>query len=242
MTRGTFQWLVAAAAVLVATAALSRPFFDPRAEKREALDSDPVFAATPRDPACHVAQLVSTGGLAPRDPHTLAVRRAGYSNFELAYGGKIILLDAYFDRGSNYSPLGFKARDVTRADVILIGHGHFDHMSDAASVGIRTGATIVGAPVTTDKLAAQDVPAAQIRTVTGRGGAAKVRRLLGGTHSGAPRAAGPASHDRHGRCACGAQRRAGRRPGSGGTGDPGTWRVRSAGDHGGHDRVSDHAR
>jgi len=168
--RGTFKGFVAAAAVLAATAALSRPFFDPRAEKRDAIDGDPAFSSLPRDPACRAAQLVSTGGLAPRHPHTLAVRWAGYSNFELAYGGKIILLDAYFDRGSNYPPLGFAARDVTRADVILIGHGHFDHMSDAASVGIRTGATIVGAPVTTEKLAAQEVPAAQIRTATGRGG------------------------------------------------------------------------
>jgi hypothetical protein len=170
LTRGTLQCLILVAALLAATAAVSRPFFDPRAEKRDAIDADPVFSARARDPACHAAQLVSTGGLAPRDPHTLAVRWAGYSNFELAYGGKIVLLDAYFDRGSNYPPLGFKARDVTRADVILIGHGHFDHMSDAASVSIRTGATIVGAPLTTDKLAAQDVPAAQIPTVTGRGG------------------------------------------------------------------------
>jgi len=169
MTCRTFPCLVAAAAMLAATAALPRPFFDPRSERREAIDLDPAFTAEPRDPACYAAQLVSTGGLAPRDAHTLAVRWAGYSNFELAYGGKIILLDAYFDRGSNHPPLGFSARDVTRADVILIGHGHFDHMSDAASVGIRTGATIVGAPLTTDKLAAQDVPAAQIRTVTGRG-------------------------------------------------------------------------
>jgi len=170
MTRSTFQCFVVATAMLAATAALSHPFFDPRAEKRDAIDADLVFSAQARDPACHVAQLVSTGGPGPRGPHTLAVRWAGYSNFELAYGGKVILLDAYFDRGSNYPPLGFKARDVTRADVILIGHGHFDHMSDAASVSIRTGATVVGAPLTTDKLAAQDVPAAQIRTVTGRGG------------------------------------------------------------------------
>jgi L-ascorbate metabolism protein UlaG (beta-lactamase superfamily) len=170
MTRRTFPWLVAAAAMLAATAALSRPFFDPRSEKRESIDLDAAFAAEPRDPACYAAQLVSTGGLAPRDPHTLVVRWGGYSNFELAYGGKIILLDAYFDRGANYPSLGFSARDVTRADVILIGHGHFDHMSDAASVGIRTGATIVGAPLTTDKLAAQDVPPAQIRSVTGRSG------------------------------------------------------------------------
>ena len=77
MTPGPFQCLVAAVAVFAATAALSRPFFDPRAEKRDAIDADPVFSARARDPACHAAQLVSTGGLAPRDPHTLAVRWAG---------------------------------------------------------------------------------------------------------------------------------------------------------------------
>src|SRR5579864_5770892 len=170
LMRIVFQSLVAAAAMLCATAVLSRPFFDPRAEKNDAIDADPAFAAAPRDPACSTARLVATGGAAPRDAHTLAVRWAGFSNFELAYNGKVILLDAYFDRGSNYPPLGFAAADVKRADFILIGHGHFDHMADAASVGIRTGATVIGAPLTADKLASQQVPAAQVRTVTGRGG------------------------------------------------------------------------
>src|SRR5258705_10750639 len=111
MTRCWFPWLVAAAAMLAATAALSRPFFDPRAEKRDAIDADSVFSAQARDPACHAAQLVSTGGLAPRDPHTLAVRWAGYSNFELAYGGQIIPPQARFHPGFDHSPLGFKAPD-----------------------------------------------------------------------------------------------------------------------------------
>lgn len=66
------------------------------------------------------------------------------------YNGQIILLDAHFDRGSMFPSLGFAAADVKRADVILIGHGHLDHMSDAASVGARTGAVVVGAPVTMD--------------------------------------------------------------------------------------------
>jgi L-ascorbate metabolism protein UlaG (beta-lactamase superfamily) len=167
-SRHILQCLIATAAIFAATAALSRPFFDPRAEKLEAIDA--AFAAAPRDPACFSSELVSTGGAAPRDPHTLAVRWTGYANFELAYNGKVILLDAYFDRGSNYPPLGFAAADVKRADFILIGHGHFDHMADAASVGIRTGATLIGAPLTADKLASQQVPAAQVRAVTGRGG------------------------------------------------------------------------
>jgi L-ascorbate metabolism protein UlaG (beta-lactamase superfamily) len=170
MFRRTLRCFVAAAAVLAATAAVGRPFTDPRADKLDAIEADQAFAAKPRDPACFASQLVATGAPAPRDPHTLAVRWAGFSNFELAYKGKIILLDAYFDRGGNYPSLGFAAADVRKADVIVIGHGHFDHMSDAASVGLRTGATIVGAPLTAEKLLTQQVPAAQIRAVTGSGG------------------------------------------------------------------------
>jgi L-ascorbate metabolism protein UlaG (beta-lactamase superfamily) len=122
------------------------------------------------DPACQRPQLVSTGGQFPKDRRTLAVRWTGYSNFELAYNEQIILLDAYFDRGSLYPPLGFKAADLRRADVILLGHGHFDHMSDAAAVAGKTGAVVVAAPVTVEHLEKQALDRKQIRTVTGRGG------------------------------------------------------------------------
>ena len=137
------------------------------------------------DPGCEQATLVSTGGAFPRDPRTLAIRWTGYTNYELVYNGQIILLDAHFDRGSAFRPLGFTAADVKRANVILIGHGHLDHMSDAASVGARTGAMVVGAPVTTDKLKTQPIDGKQIRTVTGRGGESleftgfKVEPILG---------------------------------------------------------------
>lgn len=123
-----------------------------------------------KDPGCEAPILVSTGGPVPHNPHTLAIRWTGYSNFELTYKRHIILLDAYFDRGSTYTPLGFKAADVKNADVILIGHAHFDHMSDAASVSARTGAIVVGAPVTTDKLRSQGLDSKLIKTVTGKGG------------------------------------------------------------------------
>ena len=122
------------------------------------------------DPACQTARLVSTGGPAPKDRRTLAVRWTGFGNFELAYNGQVLLLDAYFDRGSLYPPLGFKAADVVRADVMLIGHGHVDHMSDAASVGARTGAVVVGAPVSIERLRKDPIDPRQLRTVTGRGG------------------------------------------------------------------------
>lgn len=141
------------------------PYTDPRSERGA---TDPRSAN--RDPGCTDAVLVSTGGAAPRSPQTLAIRWTGFANFELAFNGQVVLLDAYFDRGSIFPPLGFKAADVKRADLILLGHGHVDHMSDAASVGARTGAPVVGAPVTTEKLLTQAINPSQVRTVTGRGG------------------------------------------------------------------------
>jgi L-ascorbate metabolism protein UlaG (beta-lactamase superfamily) len=175
--------LIAVAAL--ATAAQARPFNDPRAEQIPAIEADAGFTNQPRDPACHAPVLASTGGALPAQPGTLAIRWTGFSNFELSYKGQIMLLDTYFDRGSLFPPLGFKAADVKRANAILIGHGHHDHMSDAASVGIRTGATIVGAPLTTEKLLAQSVDPQKVRTVTGREsvtldfGVFKVEPILG---------------------------------------------------------------
>jgi L-ascorbate metabolism protein UlaG (beta-lactamase superfamily) len=150
-------------------ACTTQPITDPRAIK----------AAQAADPGCSSTTLVSAGGPFPRDPATLAIRWTGFTNFELAYAGQVILLDTYFDRGGTFPPLGFRAGDVKRADLILLGHGHVDHMSDAASVGSRTGALVVGAPVTTEKLLTQPIPKAQVRTVTGRGG--EVMRFQGYT-------------------------------------------------------------
>jgi L-ascorbate metabolism protein UlaG (beta-lactamase superfamily) len=158
MTR-TLQTLLLIASASLAAGAL------PRAQP-----SSTAITFETADPACQKAQLVSTGAQFPKDRRTLAVRWTGYSNFELAYNDQIILLDAYFDRGSTYPPLGFKAADVRRADVILLGHGHFDHMSDAAAVAAKTGAVVVAAPVTVEQLEKQALDRKQIRTVTGRGG------------------------------------------------------------------------
>jgi L-ascorbate metabolism protein UlaG (beta-lactamase superfamily) len=130
----------------------------------------PTYTFEQSDPACQAARLVSTGGAMPKDRRTLAIRWTGYANFELVYNGQVLLLDAAFDRGSIFPPLGFTVPDVTRANAILIGHGHGDHMSDAAAVANKTKAIVVGAPLTAEKLLTQSVPPAQVRRVTGRGG------------------------------------------------------------------------
>src|SRR6516165_6024495 len=159
--------IIVALSAITTASATARPFTDPRADRSDAIDQ--AAAMEPRDPACRVRTLVSAGGAFPRNPHTLAVRWIGFSNFELVYNGRIILLDAYYDRGSEYPPLGVAAADIKSADVMLLGHGHFDHMSDAAAIGARTKAMVVGAAVTTDRLRTQPIPIQQIKTVTGRG-------------------------------------------------------------------------
>jgi L-ascorbate metabolism protein UlaG (beta-lactamase superfamily) len=132
--------------------------------------NDPRFVAPSVEPACNLISLASTGGPTLQDPKTLAVRWLGYSTFELTYGSKVILLDNYYDRGPRYRYLGFKAADVKRADLIIVGHGHFDHMSDTAQVAMQTGAKVVGAPITIAKLRSQSVPESQLVQVTGTGG------------------------------------------------------------------------
>jgi hypothetical protein len=164
----TSALILLASAVALPGPVGATPFTDPRSDHNEAIDA--AHASEPRDAACYATTLVSAGGAFPRNPHTLALRWVGFSNYELVYDGHIILLDAYYDRGSMYPPLGVKAADITRADVILLGHGHFDHMSDAASIGTQTKAVVVGAPVTTEKLLTQPIAPQQVKTVTGRGG------------------------------------------------------------------------
>ena len=160
--------LAAASVACVAIPAHARPFNDPRGERSETIDN--ANAAEPRDAACYAKTFVSAGGAAPKNPHTLAVRWGGFSNYELVYNGKVILLDAYYDRGNFYPPLGVKAADFKRADAILIGHGHWDHMSDAAQLGAQTGAPVAGGPPTAEKLRTQMISPAQVKEVTGKGG------------------------------------------------------------------------
>jgi L-ascorbate metabolism protein UlaG (beta-lactamase superfamily) len=137
---------------------------------QQARAAGPLLPLESTDPGCRVARLVSTGGPGPASPQTLAIRWAGYANYEIAYANQVLLLDAAFDRGSTFPPLGFAVSDVKRADAILIGHGHADHMSDAAAVAAQTGALVIGAPVTAEKLRTQSLDPKQIRAVTGRGG------------------------------------------------------------------------
>ena len=128
--------------------------------------ADKSFLSDSSAPACRTLTPALTGGPMPPDG-ILAVRWLGTTNFELAYNGQVFLLDAYYDRGPRNRPIGFGPGDVKKADAIFVGHAHFDHMSDAASVATRTGATVVGAPTVTDTAISLGLPAKQAVTVRG---------------------------------------------------------------------------
>jgi L-ascorbate metabolism protein UlaG (beta-lactamase superfamily) len=67
------------------------------------------------------------------------LRWLGHGCWLLATGGKTILVDPFL----NDSPTApVKAGDV-RVDFVLVSHGHFDHVADAAAIANRTGSTVV---------------------------------------------------------------------------------------------------
>ena len=63
----------------------------------------------------------------------------GHGTWQISLPEHTILLDPFFDVNPS-SPI--KAAEVD-ADFILISHGHFDHIADAAAVANRTNATVV---------------------------------------------------------------------------------------------------
>ena len=63
----------------------------------------------------------------------------GHASWQLKTGQHTILVDPFLD-DSPTAP--FKSKDAA-ADFILVSHGHFDHIADAAKIANRTGATVV---------------------------------------------------------------------------------------------------
>jgi L-ascorbate metabolism protein UlaG (beta-lactamase superfamily) len=68
----------------------------------------------------------------------------GVSTFRLTLGSRVVFLDAYVDRVPSAPPVGITSDEVARADYVLVGHSHFDHLYGAAAIAANTGATIVG--------------------------------------------------------------------------------------------------
>ena len=56
-----------------------------------------------------------------------------------------------------------QAKDIAKADFVLVTHDHFDHIADAAGIVKATGAILVGMPEVVGKLKEEaNVPDSQI--------------------------------------------------------------------------------
>src|SRR5215212_9090403 len=114
--------------------------------------------------ACNSVVPALIGGPVPPETSDIAVFRwLGNSNYEIAYHGKVLLIDTYYDRTARNHPIGFRAADVNRADALLVGHAHFDHISDIGPVSRQTGAPVIGSEITIDTAIKLGTPAAQTR-------------------------------------------------------------------------------
>jgi L-ascorbate metabolism protein UlaG (beta-lactamase superfamily) len=67
------------------------------------------------------------------------LRWLGHNTWLLESAGHKILIDPFL----NDSPTAPLKADQVSPDFVLISHGHYDHVADAASIVNRTGATVV---------------------------------------------------------------------------------------------------
>jgi L-ascorbate metabolism protein UlaG (beta-lactamase superfamily) len=67
-----------------------------------------------------------------------SLRWLGHGCWLINTAGQSILLDPFL----NDSPTAPIKADAVKPDFILVSHGHFDHVADAAGIAARTGATV----------------------------------------------------------------------------------------------------
>lgn len=106
-------------------------------------------------------------------PGGLAIRWLGTAGFELATPEATVLIDPYITRVGLGRFLALRlasdearvAAALPRADAVLVGHSHFDHVLDVPTIARRTGAHVYGSASTANLMQAMGIPAAQVTTL-----------------------------------------------------------------------------
>ena len=70
---------------------------------------------------------------------TADIRWLGHSCFEITAGGATVLVDPFLTG----NPKAAASADDMSPDVILLTHGHGDHLGDTVDIAKRSGATVV---------------------------------------------------------------------------------------------------
>jgi L-ascorbate metabolism protein UlaG (beta-lactamase superfamily) len=106
----------------------------------------------------------------------LSLTYLGVAGWRLESGENVLLVDPHFSRLDiqGKEPLvpdqGAIARYApARADAILVGHSHHDHLLDVPDVARRTGATILGTASTLNVARAAGLPETRLIDLTGGG-------------------------------------------------------------------------
>jgi L-ascorbate metabolism protein UlaG (beta-lactamase superfamily) len=111
----------------------------------------------------------------------VTLRWLGNNAWEISFGATTILIDPWVTRFPTgaYGPTGARPdtplvidhaivdRYLPRATLILVCHGHFDHLADVPYVAQRTGAAVLGTETHLNLLRALDTPPAQLTHVSG---------------------------------------------------------------------------
>jgi L-ascorbate metabolism protein UlaG (beta-lactamase superfamily) len=101
-------------------------------------------------------------------PVKVTIDWLGVSTFRLVVGDTTLLLDAYVDRVPAAPPVGITVADIRRADYVMIGHSHFDHLWGAERIARQTGAVVIGSHESVRLLNDKDgIPEEQLLAVAG---------------------------------------------------------------------------
>lgn len=98
---------------------------------------------------------------------TVTLEWLGVATFRMTVGDTVIFLDAYLERVTAAPPVGITLAEIDRADWVLVGHAHFDHVAGAERIAAQTGARVVGSHETCRVLSEAGVPDGQLIPVAG---------------------------------------------------------------------------
>lgn len=140
------------------------------------------MSVRPEDIAWSPESLGRRGG-----PDDVRVRWLGTAGFALEHQGHVVLIDPYVTRASlarcvaaplrpDLSAIG---RYAPRADAIVAGHTHFDHVLDVPDIAVATGARVFGSRSAATLCLSRGVPASRVEVVETEPGQQPAEREVG---------------------------------------------------------------
>ena len=110
---------------------------------------------------------------APVTRSPIALTYLGVAGWQLDAGETTILVDPYFSRPADLEgsltpdDKAIAARAPKRADLVMVGHSHVDHVLDVPAVALRTGAQVMGSASTARVARAAGLPEDRIVPIKG---------------------------------------------------------------------------